>query len=153
MEIKSGGTNIMPAGFRQVFITFSIIMLFVFSTISFVVIFQSENDSNNTILENELINRTFIKAGGNISSQQTSTSSSQESFEAEVPEKGLGSLIIFAIVGVVKGFTKTITQAYNLVIVLPISALGVPNAVAQILGSILMVSLVLLAWRVYRVGS
>jgi len=141
------------ASFRELFITFSIISLFVFATISFVVTFQDENDSPNTILENELINRTFRNIGTDITNQETDSNSSKEAFESEIPERGFGSLIIFSIVGVAQSFISIITTTYNAVIVLPITLLGVPAQVAKILGSILMMSLIFLAWRVYRVGS
>lgn len=141
------------ASFRELFITFSILSLLVFSTISFVALFQDENDSPSTILENELINRTFVNIDSSISTQETNSNSSKEAFESEIPERGFGSLIIFSIVGVAQSFISIITTTYNLVIVLPISLLGVPFQVAKILGSILMMSLIFLAWRVYRVGS
>ncbi len=141
------------ASFRELFITFSIISLFTFSAISFVVLFQSENDSSSSILENELINRTFTNLGSDITDQETSSNSSKEAFESEIPERGFGSLIIFSIVGVAQSFISIITTTYNVIIVLPITLLGVPFEVAKILGSILMMSLIFLAWRVYRVGS
>lgn len=141
------------ASFREIFITFSIISLFVFAMISFVVTLQEEEGSSSSILENELINRTFVDLGGNITQQETTTNISKGAFESENPEPGFGSLIIFAIVGVTKTFTSLITATYNIIIVLPLTVLGVPNQIAKILGSILMVSLVFLAWRVYRVGS
>ncbi len=143
----------MPTSFRQVFITFSIISLFVFATISFVVSFQTENNVSSSILENELINRTFVSLNDDISDQETDSNSSKNSFESEIPAPGFGSLIIFAIVGVAQTFTSIITTTYNVIIVLPISLLGIPNQIASILGSILMMSLIFLAWRVYRVGS
>lgn len=141
------------ASFRELFITFSLISLFTFATISFVVLFQSENDSSNSILENDLINRTFTSIGGDIDDQESSSNSSKEAFESEIPERGFGSLVIFSIVGVAQSFISIITTTYNTVIVLPLTILGVPFQVAKILSSILMMSLIFLAWRVYRVGS
>lgn len=142
-----------PTSFRQTFITFSIISLFVFAAISFIVAFQTENDADSSILENELINRTFTTLADDISEQETDSNQSKGAFESEIPAPGFGSLIIFAIVGVAQTFTSIITTTYNVIIVLPISLLGVPKQIASIMGSILMMSLIFLAWRVYRVGS
>lgn len=141
------------ASFRETFITFALISLFVFAMISFVVILQEEEGSSSSILENELINRTFINLGGNITQQEETTNTSKATFESEIPEKGFGSLIVFAIIGVSQTLTSIITTTYNIIIVLPLTVLGVPNQIAKILGSILMMSLIFLAWRVYRVGS
>lgn len=143
----------MPTSFREIFITFSIISLVVFSAISFVVLLQQENDASSSLLENSLINSTFVNLRGNISQQETSVNTSKGEFDSDVPAPGFGSLIIFAIVGVAQGFTSIITTTYNIIIVLPLNLLGIPTQVANILGSILMMSLIFLAWRLYRVGS
>ena len=143
----------MPISFRQVFINFSIISLFVFATIAMIDSAQQENNATTSILENDLINKTFVNLGGNISSQQSDSNASKSAFESEIPAPGFGSLIIFAIVGVAQTFSSVITTTYNVLIILPITILGVPNQIAQILGSILMMVMIFLAWRVYRVGS
>lgn len=143
----------MVHSFRDILLLFSVISLFVFSTISFVVVFQEENNASSTLLENELINRTFISLSDAISDQEETTNTSKGAFESENPAPGFGSLIIFAIVGVTKTFTGSIITVYNILIVLPLALLGVPTQVANILGSIIMMSLIFAAWRVYRVGS
>ncbi len=143
----------MVHSFRKLFTVFSIIGLFVFAAISFIDSLQTENNASSSILENELINRTFSSLSEDISDQQTTTNSSKNAFESEIPAPGFGSLIIFAIVGVTHTFTSILTGTYNLIIVLPLVTLGIPSPVANILGSILMITLTLFAWRVYRVGS
>ncbi len=95
----------MAHSFRDMLLLFSVISLFVFSTISFVVVFQEENNASSTLLENELINRTFVDLSNTISNQETTTNTSKGAFESENPAPGFGSLIIFAIVGVTKTFT------------------------------------------------
>lgn len=143
----------MAQSFQNLFIQFSLISLFVFGTISFIVLFQQENGAATTILENQLINSTFVDLAASIADQSVSSNSSQNSFNSEVPAPGFGSLIIFAIVGVAQTFTSLVTTIWNILIILPLSILGIPNEVANVLGSILVISLILLAWRVYRVGS
>lgn len=143
----------MAHSFKDILISFSIISLFVFSAISFVVTFQEENGASTSILDNEVINRTFIDLSSSISDQQQSSNSSQQAFDADIPAPGFGSLIIFAIVGVAQTFTSGVATVYNVLILLPLTFLGVPDAVANVLGFILTVTLIFLAWRVYRVGS
>ena len=143
----------MVLSFRELFMVFTVVSLFVFSTISFVVVLQEENNSSTSILDNELINRTFIDLSDTISSQEESTNTSKGAFESENPQPGFGSLIIFAIVGVTKTFTGSVITIYNILIVLPLQLLGVPTQVANVLGTLIMMSLLFAAWRVYRVGS
>lgn len=46
--------------FREVFVTFALIGVFIFASISFIVVTQRDNNAE-TILENEVINKTFTK--------------------------------------------------------------------------------------------
>lgn len=143
----------MPISFRETFVTFALIGLFLFAGISFIVVTQRDNDVEKTILENEIINRTFEKLETNLSGFRSQTQTQKESFESEIPERGFGSLIIFSIIGVGQRFTGMIIAVFNILIVLPASLLGISPVAIGILTSILIVSLVLLIWRVYRVGG
>ena len=139
--------------FRETWINFILIGVLVFSLISFIVTFQSQNNVENGILENELINSTFDRLGDQLNSSGGDTQTQRESFEAEIPERGFGSLIIFTIVGVTQNFMSVIITIFNILIVLPAQIIGVSPIVISAIGSILIVSLILLAWRVYRIGS
>ncbi len=139
--------------FREVFITFSLIGLFVLATLSFGIKLQQDNSVSDTILNNSQINRTLDRLQSNLTDVSNQTQQQRQNFESEIPERGFGSLLIFSIVSVSQKFTATIIGVYNILIVLPASILGIPPEVIGVLGSILIVSLILLAWRVYRVGS
>lgn len=143
----------MATSFRETFITFALIGIFIFASISFIVTTQLDNDVENTILEDDVINRTYAKLETNLSAFQSTTQTQKGSFELEIPERGFGSLIIFSIISVGQKFTALISAVYRIMIILPMSILNVPKLVIDILTSILVVSLVLLIWRVYRVGG
>ncbi len=143
----------MVTSFREVFITFALIGVFVFAGISFIVTTQRNNGVTNTILENDIINRTYSNLETDLGGLSSNASTQKESFESEIPERGFGSLIIFAIVGVGNKFTGMIVGIYNILIVLPASLLGIPPVVISVMTAILLISLILLVWRVYRVGS
>ena len=143
----------MPTSFREVFITFALIGVFIFAGISFIAQTQIDNDVEHTILENQVINRTFVDFETDLSAFGSQTQTQKESFESEIPERGFGSLIIFSIIGVGQRFTGMITGVYNIFIVLPASILGISPVVISVLTAIMIVSLVLLIWRVYRAGA
>lgn len=139
--------------FREVFLTFALIGLFVFGILSFGIKIQQDNEVSDTILNNSQINSSFEKLQTNLSSISDQTQEQRENFESEIPERGFGSLLIFSIVSVGQRFTAIIIAVYNVLIVLPATILGISPIVTGVLGSILIVSLILLVWRVYRVGS
>lgn len=139
--------------FREMWTTFIIVGVLMFSMISFIVISQQNNGVDDTILENSLINKTFSNLGQNLTILENNTQTQRQNFESEIPERGFGSLIIFSIVGITQKFTGLLIGIYNIFIVLPSSILGISPVVTSAISSILIVSLVLLGWRVYRIGS
>ncbi|KKN11228.1 hypothetical protein LCGC14_1028590 [marine sediment metagenome] len=143
----------MVTSFREVFINFALIGVLVFATISFIVIFQQDNNVTDTILSDSRINTSFNSLTTQLINLEENTTTQKDSFESDVPETGAISLIIFAIVGVGQVFTSLIVGTYNIIIVLPATILGVSPVVIGVLTAILSVTLVLLVWRVYRVGS
>lgn len=139
--------------FREIWVMFIIVGVFTFGMISFIVISQQDNDVTNTILNNSIINKTYVNLEQNLTILENNTETQRQSFESEIPERGFGSLIIFSIVGITQKFTGLVIGVYNIFIVLPASILGVSTVVTSAISSILLVSLVLLGWRVYRIGS
>ena len=142
----------MVASFQQMFVTFALIGLFTFAAISFIVTTQRENNVDLTILENEIINRTYNRLETNLSEFGAETQGHRETFESEIPERGFGSLLIFSIVSVGQKFLGMIIAVYNIFIVLPSAILGIPKIVTSVISSILVVTLILLVWSVYRTG-
>ena len=143
----------MVTSFRQVFTIFALIGLLVFATISFIATSQSENQVEDTILENQVINNTFNRLGTNLSAFGSGTQTQRATFESEIPERGFGSLIIFSIVSFAQKSTGLVVAIYNVMIILPASVLGISPIVFSVLNSIFLLALILLAWRVYRVGG
>ncbi len=142
----------MASSFQETFVIFALIGLFVYASISFIVVTQRANNVDLTILENEAINRTFTRLETNLSEFRTQTQGQKETFESEIPERGFGSLLIFSIVSIGQKFTGMIVGVYNIFIVLPSAVLGIPKIVMSVLSAILLVTLVLLVWSVYRTG-
>ncbi len=143
----------MVASFREFFILFTLVGVLVLATISFGVTFQEDNDVTNTILEDERINNTFIRLGGNLSDFESETQSQREVYESEIPERGLASLIIFSLVPIIQQFTAMIVGVFNILIVIPAEILGVPSVVLGTFEAIFLVTVIILGWRVLRIGS
>lgn len=143
----------MATSFRKTFMIWGLIGILVFSTLSYIIVLQQENEVTDTILSNTIINKTFSSLQDNLTSVESQTQTQRETFEKDIPERGFGSLLIFAIVGVGQKFTAIIFSTYNILIVLPATIVGIPKIVINVLSSILVVTLILLVWRLYRAGS
>ncbi len=141
------------ASFLEMFTTFSLIGLMVFGGILFVTNLQNENNLNITILNDTIINSTFIDLNNSLGAFSDSASGGKDAFEEDKPASGFVDLVLFAVIGVVTTFTGLILGVWNVLIVLPASLLGVPSVVIGVLGALLMVTLILSAWRLYKAGA
>lgn len=138
--------------FKDLWITFAIIGLVLFCIIAFVVQFQTDNNQDESILDNPIINKTYGSLGSNLSSFSGITQGQKDNFEAEVPTSSFGSLVIFSIVSSGKILNGMITGIYNILIVLPAQILGINEIIIGVFSSILIVSIILLIWRLIKNG-
>lgn len=143
----------MVASFRNLFITFTLVGVFVLAMISFGSQLQKDNNADGSILDDQRINNTFIKLGGNLSKFNSTAQSQKDVYEVERPERGFGSLIIFSLVTVIQKFVTLVVGVFNILIILPAEILGLPNVVMGTLEAIFLISIIILGWRVLRVGS
>jgi len=139
--------------FRKVWISFVLIGLFVFALLSFIVQFQSDNEQEENILGNSIINETFKNLETNLSNFSSTSQSQKDNFESEVPSTSFGSLIIFSIVSSGKIFSGLLIGIYNILIILPASIFGVSQVVIGVASSVLVFSIILLLWRLYKTGE
>ena len=138
----------MTISLMQVFTTFTLIGIMVFSLLSFGVSIQENNGVTDNILNDEFMNRTFSGLETNLSAFKAEAQGQRENFEGEVPERGFGTLLIFSIVTVGQKFVAMIVAIFNILTVLPAQSLGIPKSIIGSLEGILLVSLILLVWRV-----
>ena len=142
--------------FSETYVSFVLLGLIVVGTISFIVQLQTENEIDPITNDSEfgsLIGRIQVNLTDNLKLSQDNTNASQEAFQSEVPEPSFGSLIIFAIVGVVTTFTGILTGIYAALIVIPAQILQIPPILMSAIATLLGTLFVLMAWRVYRAGE
>ena len=142
--------------FSETYVSFVLLGLIVVGTISFIVQLQTENEIDPITNDSEfgsLIGRIQVNLTDNLKLSQDNTNASQEAFQSEVPEPSFGSLIIFAIVGVVTTFTGILTGIYAVLIVIPAQILQIPPILMSAIATLLGTLFALMAWRVYRAGE
>ena len=142
--------------FSETYVSFVLLGLIVVGAISFIVQLQTENEIDPITNDSEfgsLIGRIQVNLTDNLKLSQDNTNASQEAFQSEVPEPSFGSLIIFAIVGVVTTFTGILTGIYAVLIVIPAQILQIPPILMSAIATLLGTLFVLMAWRVYRAGE
>ena len=149
------------AGFKGIIIALLLAGVFAFSLISFGVQMQTDNDAPFTLLNNTRINNSFNTLGSNLNKTQTVYAEQSSDFSSDQPEESRGgeSILLISIVGVLNVVGKIPVLLYDSTLGLAFdflfggsgdSGFGV---VFGIFGSILILSVVLFAWKVIRTGD
>lgn len=141
------------SGFKEFIIATLLIGVCIFAMLGFVVTFQVNNHANGTIMDNPTINRTYSNLYTNLASSQGTAESQRTGFEKEVPTVGTDSFLFSSIIGAVKTFTSTIANVFSIIFVYLGSVLGISPVVIGVFVAIIIISVILLAWRVAKVGE
>ena len=143
----------MSEGFKGLIISFILVGLFAFAMINFGVQLSLENDSNQSILENSAINRSYHRLESNLTELRDEAQTQKEGFEGEDPKLEGGSLLFKSIVGAGKTFSSTITSVWIIISDVAYNVFGINEIILGVLASILLVTIIFLAWRAYKAGS
>lgn len=140
-------------GFKDLFITFALLGVFALAMFSFGVEISINNNSNNSLGNEPSMKNLNSSLISDLSSFNSKANSSKSNFESESPTSGFGELIIFSIISAGKVFTGMIFGIFN-GLFLPLSqVIGISVVVLGVIASILTISLIIYAWRVYKSGE
>lgn len=155
------------ADIKTIIVSFLIFALFGISLISFGVNFGTENEADVLITDNnsaintiyEGINDTIFDYKG--VGLQEQANSSFSSFNSDSETSGILGTISDFFINTLLGVGKAIMGIGNTIFSVTfspiLSALGIPQPIASIIGiiisTIMLFTMVLLAWRLYRTGQ
>lgn len=136
--------------FRKVFINMALLGLAILSILSFVIIFQADNNASEKIIDNEIINKTYYDLYGNLSTSQSIASQQNNIFGEVKPTESYGELQIDSVVSPTKAFKSFLLGVYNILIKLPSQFLGISTIVTSIITAILIISLIVGIWLLWK---
>lgn len=143
----------MATQFDNIFTKIAMIGLVIFCLLSFIFFVQDDNNATDKLINNQLINQTYGNLSGNLDTMRDSSQSQLTLFQSENPTSGFGSILLFSIVSVGKTFINMVTGVFNITINLPVAVLGVDKAVVGVISAILVLSLIVGAWILYKLGG
>lgn len=136
--------------FRKVFINMALLGLAILSILSFVIIFQADNNASEKIIDNEIINKTYYDLYGNLSTSQSIASQQNNIFGEVKPTESYGELQVDSVVSPTKAFKSFLLGVYNILIKLPSQFLGISTIVTAIITAILIISLIVGIWLLWK---
>lgn len=136
---------------KQILKNMGILGIFVFSIMAFMVITQTNNDVSIPITNNTLINATYSDLEGNLTSAETRATRASGNFGNTTPTaRQFGELEVTSIVSPTRIAKTIIIGFWNIFIKLPQSILGVSQAVASLISSLLLISLIIGIWAIWK---
>lgn len=139
-------------GFKNLWINMALFGLFVFGLVSFAFTLQVDNPISGvqTLKDDQLLNETFNNLNSELGGIEEKTETQKKAFEQENPLTAFGGLIFFTIISAGKVFNGVTIGVYNVLIKFPATALGISPIVTGIIGGILLVSIIIGLWFMYR---
>ena len=143
----------MPETFVKLFVTFMLISVGALAIISFASTTGIINKANQTVLDNEAINKTFIQLGGNISAAEITASAQREAVTREQVEIPEGSFLLVSVVGTAARFGDIIIGVYNITLGVIFNFIGFGNEVFGALATILLAVAIFAGWKTFKTGT
>ena len=137
---------------REVVITSLLVGLFVFALVSFGTTLSGHNNPNSTILQDPVINDSFWELQEELNQTQGTSEGQRESFFSDIPIIGEVSVILKGLNSIIKVFTTTLKNMYQLTFGVIGSSLGISPLVMNVFLAIITISIIFLAWRVLKSG-
>lgn len=139
--------------FKALITNIMIAALLVVGLFSFAITTQNDNHAVDPISNNKVFNESFSSL---ISSLDSSTSQAQDKydvFNSESPTLGFGSIVLYGIVSVGKTFSSIIFGTFGAIIKFPLVVLGIPPTVYNTILVILIISVIIGVWLLYKLGG
>lgn len=141
------------ATFYETFVNFMLVGLLIFAMLAFMIGVQDENDVSEKIRDNEIINESYYDLDTDLTGFRDKSQAQKSLFESETPTSGFGTILLFSILSVGKVFNGMIMGVFNTLIKLPMAFLGLDIIVVSILSTILILTIVIGLWAVYKLGG
>ena len=141
------------AKFYDFFMNWMFVGLVIVSLLSFGVFYQEDNSADNKFIDDSLMNETYNTLKTDLGALRDKSQAQKTLFESENPTSGFGTILLFSIVSTGKVFNSMIIGVFNTLIKLPTVVLGVDPIVLSVIGTMLILTIIIGLWIVYKLGG
>lgn len=141
------------AKFYEMFISFMLIGLVVVAMLGFGSLVQDQNNVDSPFMDNTLMNNSYGNLSNSLQGFRTTAQTQKDLFESENPTSGFGTILLFSIVSSGKVFNGMIVGVFNTLIKLPVVFLGLDPLIVSVLTTMLILSIIIGLWIVYKLGG
>ena len=134
-------------------ITSLLIGLFIFAIASFSIQLTTENNVNNSLMENQAFNSSFGDIQTELESAQSTAEEQTYVQEGTNPITSSGDLILESTPATAFSFRRIMRNIYGLTFGLLADTLGINPIIIYVMFSIFVITSILLVWRLIKVGE
>ena len=139
--------------FKDLIITALLVGLFIFAVISFGVQLSKNNNANMSILNNPSINKSFVSITSELEEAEDTAESGRVGLWSGIPILEEVGIVLDSIVSVGQVFSGMVIGVFGITFELITTTLGIPPIVLGVITAIILISIVLLAWSVFKAGK
>ncbi len=140
-------------GLSNTFVKITLIGVIFLAMMSFVIETQTDNNPEFLITNNTLINDSYGDLISNLGSTSIKESEiADDTFGQITPTSPLGLVEITSVVSPTRIIKGLVIGTYNILIALPAHFLRIPEVFIAVLNAILLLSLILAVWAIWKVG-
>jgi len=141
---------------KNYIMSFLLIGLFLFVAVQFASQVSIDNNTNVSILDNTAINKSFIDIQAELRDSKSTVDQDKKTLFSDRPEGNEGeSINLFSIIGIAGNMgLNFVTGIFQITRDLVKTTLGIDNDVVfAVFGSMFVITLIFLTWRVIRTGT
>lgn len=141
--------------FKNLVINSLLIGLFVFCIISFGVMLSQENYTNVTVTSNPAIQKVFGNISKQLNESEATAQAQRQAMESESANPVITALgfVFRSILSAGAVFMTSVVSMFNVLFVLSYETLHISPIITGTILAIILVSLILAIWRLYRAGE
>jgi hypothetical protein len=137
--------------FRNLIVSFLLVGLVAVAMIAFAFKLQEQNNINS-LATSPTIGATYGNLSNALGGGSADAQDQKESFDSDPTSQSFGGIIFTTIISAGRTFGDSVLLIYNIIAGGIGSTLGISSNVLAVFSTILIVSLILLAWSLYRLG-
>jgi len=111
-----------------------------------------DNDKPNVLLENDALNRTITSINTSIKDVDATVNKTKVKFEEEKSSVATGFFLLESIFSAGRTFTTMVVAVFTGTFTAFAEILGVPTIVIGVVTAILLISVILMLWSLYKTG-
>ena len=141
--------------FKSMIVSILLVGICIISIISFIISFEQENAVNDTIMKYSSINTTYVTVSSELSKSSSDANTTMEGFvgEGKNPIIAGVELVFSSILSAGTVFMKSTITFFNIMTGPASEILHISPMIIGTILAIVIITLMLLAWRLYKVGE